>query len=169
MNKKPRQFVGSKLPGGFIMNNLNWCFKQNKGIKIIQSNLGIAKKYLSDAKLDLTLINKKEPKWNIIKEYYVCYNSLYSLLVKCGIKCEIHDCTIKLMNIFGFEKKVQNKLVDLKKERIGVQYYLGKSKKDYFDFAKSFFEICEIKFMELNDFEINKIRMEMLIIKEKYK
>ena len=140
------------------MVNLNWCFKQNKGIKLIEPNLAVAKKYLQDAKNDLKLVNSKELKWNIIKEYYVCYNSFYSLLVKCGIKCEIHDCTIELMDLSEFDKSFKNKLIDLKKERVNVQYYLGKSRKDYLAFAKSFLEICEIKFLELNDFKIKEIR-----------
>jgi len=140
------------------MDNINWCFNQKKGIKLIEPNNPVAKKYLEDAKKDFVLINIKEPKWNIIKEYYVCYNSLYSLLVKCGIKCEIHDCTIKLMELFDFDKKVQKKLIDLKKERIGVQYYLGTSKKDYFGFTKIFLEFCEVKFLELNDLKIIEIR-----------
>lgn len=144
--------------GGFIVDSLNWCLRQNKGIRLVEPNLGIAKKYLAESKLDLTLIDRNEPKWNIIKEYYVCYNSLYSLLVKCGIKCEIHDCTIKLMDIFGFDSKIQDGLVDLKKERIGVQYYLGDSEKDYFNFAREFFESCEVKFIELNDFDVRDIR-----------
>ena len=114
------------------MVNLRWCFKQNKGIRLIEPSLEIAKKYLLDAKIDLGLVDKKEPKWNIIKEYYVCYNALYSLLVKCGVKCEIHDCTLNLMDVFNFEKEMQNKLIDLKKERIGAQYYLDNSKRDYF-------------------------------------
>jgi len=143
------------------MESFNWCFKQKKGLKLVKPNLNIAKSYLADAKNDFSLIDKKEPKWNIIKEYYVCYNSLYSLLVKCGIKCEIHDCTIKLMDLFGFEKDFKNKLLDLKKERIGVQYYLDKSKRDYFDFAEKFLEFCEIRFLELNDFEIKEIRSKL--------
>lgn len=140
------------------MDNLKWCFNQKKGIKVIEPNLNVAKAYLGEAKKDFSLIDKKEPKWNIIKEYYVCYNSFYSLLVKCGIKCEIHDCTLKLMPFFGFNEDFCNKIIDLKKERIGVQYYLGDSKKDYFNFVKEFLEFCEIKFLELNDLQINEIR-----------
>ena len=143
------------------MDNLKWCSKQGKGIKLIEPSLEIAKGYLKDARRDFSLIDKKEPKWNIIKEYYVCYNSFYSLLVKCGIKCEIHDCTLKMMDLFGFDKKIQNNLIDLKKERIGVQYYLGDSKKDYCDFVKEFLEICEVKFLELNDLKIKEIRIEL--------
>lgn len=143
------------------MDDLSWCLKQKKGIKLIEPNREIAKKYILDAQRDFTLVDKKEPKWNIIKEYYVCYNSFYALLVRCGIKCEIHDCTIKLMPLFGFEEKFMEGLMDLKKERLGVQYYLGDSKGDFFDFAKEFLEFCESKLIELNDFQIEKIRKEI--------
>ena len=143
------------------MDNLKWCFKQNKGIKLVAPNLEIAKLYLKDAKRDSGLIDPKEPKWNIIKEYHVCYNALYSLLVKCGIKCEIHDCTINMMFLFDFDKKLQNTLIDLKKERINVQSYLGNSKKDYFNFTKNFLEICELKFLGLNDFDIKEVRIKL--------
>jgi len=140
------------------MDNLEWCSKQSKGIKLVEPNLDVAKSYLADAKRDFGLIDVNEPKWNIIKEYYVCYNSLYSLLVKCGIKCEIHDCTIRLMDLFGFENNFREKLIDLKKERIDVKYYLGNSKKDYISFAREVLEFCEIKFLELNDLKIKEIR-----------
>jgi len=141
-----------------MVNDLSWCFSQSKGIKIVEPNSNVAEDYLSEAKRDFSLIDKSEPKWSIIKEYYVCYNSFYSLLVKCGIKCEIHDCTLKLLNLFGFSDDVINKLFYLKKSRVGVQYYLKPSSKDYYDFAKSFFEDCEVKFLELNDLNIKKIR-----------
>jgi len=143
------------------MDNLNWCFNQNKGIKLIEPNIEIAKSYLNDAKRDFSLVDKKEPKWNIIKEYYVCYNSLYSLLVRCGIKCEIHDCSIRLMELFEFDKKMINGIIDLKRERIAVQYYLGNSRKDYSDFAMEFLDFCEIKFLGLNDFKVKEIRKEL--------
>jgi hypothetical protein len=140
------------------MDNLNWCFKQAKGIKLIEPNMNVAKSYLKDAKRDFDLINKKEPKWNIIKEYYTCYNAFYSLLAKCGIKCEIHDCTLKLLPLFEFSRSFCDKMLDLKIERINVQYYLGNAKKDYFDFTKEFLEFCEIKFLELNDSQIIQLR-----------
>ncbi|MEA2003961.1 MAG: hypothetical protein U9O53_03295 [archaeon] len=41
----------------------------------------------------------------MITAYYACYNALYSILMKCGIKSEIHDCTIELMDFFDFEAK----------------------------------------------------------------
>lgn len=140
------------------MVSLKWCKKQSKGIKLIVPNQNVAKEYLKDAKRDFSLIDREEPKWNIIKSYYACYNGVYSLLMKCGIKCEIHECTIALMELFGIDRKFINGLIELKKERQGVQYYLQKSKKDFYEFTKSFLELCEVKFLDLNDLEINKIR-----------
>ena len=52
--------------GGIIMDNLKWCFNQKKGIKVIELNLNVAKAYLGEAKKDFSLIDKKEPKWNIL-------------------------------------------------------------------------------------------------------
>lgn len=147
------------------MVRLNWCFKQSKGLKFIDPNLDITKEYLKDAKRDFSLVNRAEPKWNIIKEYYVCYNAFYSLLVKCGIKCEIHDCTLMLMNLFGFDDRFQRKLNELKRDRIGVQYYLSKLNKDYYSFAKEFLEFCEVRFLELNDLEIKEIRNKLMELK----
>ena len=111
------------------MDNLKWCFKQNKGIKLVAPNLEIAKLYLKDAKRDSGLIDPKEPKWNIIKEYHVCYNALYSLLVKCGIKCEIHDCSLELMKLFEFDINEIEYIKELKEdiEKLGV--VLGREKK----------------------------------------
>lgn len=140
------------------MGNLNWCKKQKNGVKLVEPNLNIAKSYLDEAKRDFGLIDVNEVKWNVIKEYYVCYNAFYSLLVKSGIKCEIHDCSLKLMGLFGIEGDMQNQLVDLKRERIDSQYYLKRSRKDYFDFTEKFLEWCEVKFIELNDLEIKRIR-----------
>ena len=66
-------------------------------------------------------------KWDVIKAYYACYHALYAVLMKCGIKCEIHDCSIELMkNIGSFSKEDYSLLIELKENRIQVQYYLKK-------------------------------------------
>ena len=140
------------------MNNLKWCLKQLKGIRLIEPNLNIAKEYLSEAETDFKSIDKNNHKWAIIKEYYACYNALYSLLMKSGIKCEIHDCSIELMELFGFSKYFCNKMIQLKKKRINAQYYLKEIKNDYFEFTKEFLEDCKIKLIELNDLEVEEIR-----------
>ena len=61
-------------------------------------------------------------KWKLIIAYYACYNALYALLMKCGIRCEIHDCTLELMELFGFDT---SEVDYLKKRYRKVYYYLS--------------------------------------------
>jgi hypothetical protein len=58
--------------------------------------------------------------------YYACYSALYSILMKCGIKYEIYECTIELMGILGFGAGDVKFMKDMKGDRIKTQYYLQK-------------------------------------------
>ena len=83
-------------------NQIKWCLKQNKGIKLVEPNESISENYLKESSSDFDMIEKANIKWKIVTAYYSCYNSVYAILVKIGIKCEIHDCTIALMEPLGF-------------------------------------------------------------------
>jgi uncharacterized protein (UPF0332 family) len=104
---------------------LDWCKSQDKGIRAVVPNFTVSKAYLDDAQNTLLDLQQISGKWQTIMAYYACYNSLYALCVKAGIKCEIHDCTLKLLPFFGFSQKDCGFMEDLKKKRISVQYYLG--------------------------------------------
>jgi uncharacterized protein (UPF0332 family) len=56
--------------------------------------------------------------------YYACYNALYAILIKAGIKCEIHDCSLELMDLLGFDQRETEYMAKLKEDRIQAQYYL---------------------------------------------
>lgn len=66
--------------------------------------------------------------WLATTKYYCEYFSIYSLFQKIGVKCEIHDCTIEVMNLLeeikiipeGYSKKLE----DDKELRLDNQYYL---------------------------------------------
>jgi len=106
---------------------LKWCLRQKKGIRIIEPNALIASDYLkkSDGSLQMmSTVNAEE--WRIVGAYYACYESLYALLMKAGIKSEIHDCSIALMSFFGFDGKDIDFMKKLKQKRIDAQYYLKK-------------------------------------------
>lgn len=138
---------------------IKWCLKQNKGIKLVEPNEAISENYLKESLSDFDMIEKVNPKWKTVTAYYSCYNSVYSILVKIGIKCEIHDCTISLMELLGFNKKEIKFLDSLKKERIDVQYHLRASrlsidKKKVLEFLNRCKEIVK----EINDDKINEIR-----------
>ena len=148
--------------GGIIKMNydrLKWCKKQNKGIKLVEPNEDISKEYMKEARNDYDMISKSTVKWKTITAYYACYEAVYSILVKLGIKSEIHDCTIALMPLLEFEKRDMAFLESLKEARIKTQYYLQPS--DLRVNSKrvlEFISACEQIKNALNDDKLNQIR-----------
>jgi uncharacterized protein (UPF0332 family) len=110
---------------------LKWCCKQKQGIKIIKSNDNLAREYLKSAEETLSVlrnINNKSNMWLATTKYYCEYFSIYALLQKIGIKCEIHDCVVEVAKLLEEIKIIPNnyskKLEDDKDLRIDNQYYL---------------------------------------------
>jgi uncharacterized protein (UPF0332 family) len=110
---------------------LKWCCKQSAGLKIDKPNDNLAKEYLQSAEETLSVlqdIKGKSSMWLATTKYYSEYFSIYALLQKIGIKCEIHDCTIEIAKLLeeikiipeGYSKKLE----DDKELRIDNQYYL---------------------------------------------
>lgn len=138
-------------------NKLKWCCMQKKGIEIIEQKPHLNKAYIQESEKDLKAFDSADEKWRAIIGYYSCYEAVYSILMQCGIKCEIHDCTIELMDLFGFSEKDKSFIKKLKKAREESQYYLKRSltnKKDILIFTGKCKEIIN----NLNDDEINNIR-----------
>jgi len=76
--------------------------------------------------------------------------------MKSGIKCEIHDCTIELMNLFDFSDEEISFLKNLKKLRIDVQYYLKDVKEIDSELVSHFVHKCQ----ELSDkLDFDKIKI----------
>lgn len=138
---------------------IQWCLHQTKGIKLIAPNDGISENYLKEAVSDFETSENVNQKWKIVTCYYACYNAVYSILMRIGIKCEIHDCTIALMNILGFTAEEIQFLIGLKNERINTQYYL---KPSYLNIERkqilTFINKCKTLLKEINDDKINNIR-----------
>ena len=110
---------------------LKWCCKQSAGLKIDKPNDNLAKEYLQSAEETLSVlqdIQGKSNMWLATTKYYCEYFSIYALLQKIGIKCEIHDCTAEISKLLeeikiipeGYSKKLE----DDKNLRIDNQYYL---------------------------------------------
>ncbi len=107
-----------------VEDKLKWCCKQTKGIRLVELKPHLSESYLNEANESLDVCCKLDGKWKLISGYYACYNAFYSLLMKVGIKCEIHDCSIELMELFGFQEDDIMFLRKLKADRIQTQYYL---------------------------------------------
>ena len=148
------------------MEKIKWCCLQKDGIKLIEPNENISKKYFEEAGKDLIEMKMANSlKWKDIEAYYSCYNSVYALFQKIGIKCEIHDCTLELLKIIservGITKKELDLIEALKHKRIDVQYYL-KTPKEVDEKAVSDFVLsCKHILNTLNYDDIIKIRGEI--------
>ncbi len=112
------------------MDQIKWCLNQKKGIELVKPNNNLKEAYLIKAEESLdTLRTSKSRDWQLTTAYYTIYNGIYSLLMKIGVKCEIHSCTIKftkrfLKNHFSNEDL---KLIDKAfSARIDSQYYVNR-------------------------------------------
>ena len=110
-----------------------WCIKQKKGIKLEEPNDNLCSVYIDKAKSALNMLNsaieKDETDWVATTAYYSRYFALYALLQKCGIKSEIHDCTISCMQYLFIEEEIideelYKELCLAKDLRTDMQYYV---------------------------------------------
>lgn len=70
----------------------------------------------------------KETEWITTTAYYARYFALYALLMKMGIKSEIHDCSIAIAKLLTEKRILSENLVkdiaNSKQIRIDTQYYV---------------------------------------------
>ena len=113
--------------------HISWCMKQKRGVKLEEPNDNLCTVYLTKAKSALNMLTsaneKEEVDWIATTAYYARYFAFYGLLQKCGIKSEIHDCTISLMHFLFVEGKLIEKhfyteLQLAKDLREDMQYYV---------------------------------------------
>jgi len=111
--------------------NLNWCKKQEKGIILVEPNINLSEDYIKSAQETLVLlrdVNNKSNMWAATMKYYCEYFAVYSFLIRVGIKCEIHDCTIKVVELLEEQniipKGTYERLNKDKGLRVDNQYYL---------------------------------------------
>ena len=64
--------------------------------------------------------------WTATTTYYIFYYSLYSLMLRIGIKCEIHSCSLEFMKKYltmFYDKKDAEMIEKAFSARIDLQYY----------------------------------------------
>ena len=118
------------------MKKISWCKKQERGIKLIDSNDNLSEEYFQNAEESIRVLKSitetKSNIWLATTKYYIEYFAVYSILMKIGIKCEIHDCTIELAKLLEKEnilpKNFSKRLEEDKELRIDNQYYLKNKK-----------------------------------------
>ncbi|MBI5393614.1 hypothetical protein HZA96_07145 [Candidatus Woesearchaeota archaeon] len=110
--------------------SLNWCKKQ--GMKLIEPNDNLAEEYFKNSEETLRITNLIKDSgsnmWLATQKYYTEYLAAYSLLMKIGIKSEIHSCTIEVIELLEKEKIIDfnfSRILNEDKQlKIDNQYYL---------------------------------------------
>ncbi len=116
-----------------LLGKILWCARQKTGIKIVDASENLCSAYLKKSAESLKAMNLNfEARiygWAVDAAYYARYQAIYALLQKCGIKCEIQDCSIMLMR-FLFSEKLSEKLLQeletAKEQRVNLVYYTNR-------------------------------------------
>src|SRR3989338_11499958 len=146
--------------GGTRMNEdkIKWCCRQAKGIRLIELKPHLSSSYAKEADETLENVFTSKGKWKTITAYYACYNALYAIFMKCGIKSEIHDCTLEMMELFDFDNESISFLKKLKEDRIQAQYYLKEALLENESEVKEFVSECKTILSKMNSDDIEKTR-----------
>ncbi len=152
------------------MDKIVWCAEKKDGLRLIEPNSDLAEAYTKKAEeaLESMRINIFRD-WKISTAYYTVYFSVYSLLIKIGVKCEIHSCTIEFMKQFLNEYFSEDELKfveDSLRARINSQYYVDRTVPDeQFNrmMAKTpgFLVKCKSILIKLNEKNVNEIRKKL--------
>jgi uncharacterized protein (UPF0332 family) len=110
------------------MAKISWCLKVKNGLELVEPNNNLVKVYTKKAQssLNVAIAAKGNRDWEIATRYYAMYFALYSVLMRIGVKCENHSCTIEFMKkLLGsyFDKKEVELIQSSMKARIDAQYY----------------------------------------------
>lgn len=153
------------------MNKLRWCLGIKNGLEFVEPNENLCNAYFKKAEnaLAAAATLKENREWEISSRYYAMYFALYAILMKMGIKCENHSCTIEFMKQClsqFFDEKDVSLLQNAMKARVDVQYYTDRTidEKQYKDIREKsalFFVLCKEVYKKLNKETVAKIRMQI--------
>lgn len=109
--------------------NIKWCLNQRGGLELVEPNTNMSDSYIKMADESLGLLKDVENKsrvWTASICYYTMYYSLYSLMMRIGVKSEIHSCSILFMKEFlgGYYDRTDMKMIEEAfTARNNLQYY----------------------------------------------
>lgn len=119
------------------MNNsacIRRCARQKRGIRMVEPSERLRRAYEGKSRDSLRMmqnsIDEGVGDWAYAASYYAMYFSAYAVLMKAGIKCEIHDCTIALVgHLFGdsFTGGLARDFERARKMRVEALYYTSVS------------------------------------------
>ena len=149
------------------MDKIKWCTRKKGGLNLVEPNSDLANAYIKKAEESLESMRVNTIKdWKISTAYYTIYFSLYAVLMKLGVKCEIHSCTIEFAKRFlkeYFEEIELDFTEDSLKARVDSQYYINRTVPDeqynkMIQKAPEFMVKCKSVLIKLNEKKVNEIR-----------
>src|SRR3989344_4181140 len=153
------------------MVSLKWCLQHRDRLRLIEPNKNMSDSYLGMAEDSiLALSNVARSKiWTATMSYYIFYYSLYSLMLRIGVKCEIHSCSIAFMKhcLREFYSEGDVKMMEKAfSARNDLQYYADRPvEQKTIDEVKAY---CKVFFIKTKDIlasisenQIDKIRKEL--------
>jgi uncharacterized protein (UPF0332 family) len=114
-----------------MRDRLSWCAGIKNGIVLVEPNDNLAAAYLKKAEDAMDAMHSVTSfDWKISAGYYSLYFSLYSVLMKIGIRSENHTCTIEIMQhlLNGFFTPDECEMLEkARRARVETQYYVASS------------------------------------------
>ncbi len=151
--------------------NIRWCLRAKNGLELVEPNENVSRSYLKMAEESLEQLKKLESKiWIASASYYTMYYCLYALLMRIGVKCEIHACSLLFMKTFlrkFYSEKDIEMIYEASEARSDLQYYPDKGVLDSTinqvkKYASDFYANTMAAFSKLKEDDIKSIRVELL-------
>ena len=114
------------------MTSILWCLRQKNGLELGEPSLDVSRSYLAMADESCIALNaaKQSRIWSATISYYIFYYALYALMLRLGVKCEIHTCSLLFMKAYLQPFYTSDDVVAIEKAfqaRIDAQYYSDRS------------------------------------------
>ncbi|MCX6707543.1 MAG: hypothetical protein NT001_05390 [Candidatus Woesearchaeota archaeon] len=147
---------------------ISWCLAQKNGIQLAEPNKNMSQSYIKMAEESIAILSgvEKSRIWTATTSYYIFYYSLYSLMLRIGVKCEIHSCSLEFMKQFLHEfynKKDIDMMNTAFSARIDLQYYSDRpvdesAIKEIKAYCKDFYIKTKKSLSIINEDQVNAIR-----------
>ncbi|KAF1078051.1 hypothetical protein [Methanogenium sp. MK-MG] len=156
-----------------MRDKLAWCAGIKNGIRLVEPNDNLASAYQIKAEEALEAMHSVSSfDWKISTGYYSLYFSLYSLLMKIGIRSENHSCTIEIMrNLLNeyFTPDECDLVETARRARVETQYYVTTTVSEEFSGTLSkrvprFLVTCKSAVNGLDEKQVQELRKTLMIL-----
>ena len=153
------------------MVSIKWCMGNKDGIRLIEPDEKRSDSYVKMAEESIYSLKGVERSsiWTATMTYYIFYYSLYSLMMRIGVKCEIHSCSLEFIKqcLAEFYSSRDIEMIEKAFEaRTNVQYYAdrpvdAKSIEKAKQYCTTFFTKTQDILSSIKEDDLTKIRKKL--------